>query len=262
MMNPIRVEAVFIPKEINSARRPVCVLVDAIRASSTIVTLFEKGFKQILLTSDEVKSTLLDKRIIAENFCICAEKVEGTKADSADVSPSLADLRCFPDGEGRKVLFRTTNGTEGIRNISARGIGDIFVGSMLNRDALARAVVRRAVQTKAGICFAAAGRENGNIYCIDDVYCCASLIIAVLEYAKENGYDVELFDSAKIALNMAGYYKTVEEAFSQSATGEVMRRSGSEEDIYLCAQGNISSIVPKVTGIDEFGHVVVDVYDE
>ncbi|HJA71703.1 MAG TPA: 2-phosphosulfolactate phosphatase [Candidatus Lachnoclostridium stercoravium] len=257
-MKSLLIETAFIPGEACLEGQSICVVIDAIRASGTIVTLFQQRCGQILLTEDESRSIEEDDRIRLENYCICAEREEGDRAALAEVSPSLADIHKMGDLKGRNILFRTTNGTRGIRALYGRGVENILVGSLLNADAVMETAVSMAVSKELGICLVSAGRHNGRISCIDDSYSCGRLAETGVKYAKKQGIPVELADSSKIALRLASTFTDGKEAFSMSATGQIMRNVNSEIDILLCAEENISNMVPLVTGVDRNGHVIIN----
>lgn len=257
-MKPLLFETAFIPGEACLEGQSVCVVIDAIRASATIVTFFQQGCGRILLTEDEGQSIKDNPHIQAENYCICAEREEGDKAALAEVSPSLADIHEMGFLNGRNILFRTTNGTRGIRALYNRGIQNILVGSLLNAEAVMAKAVSMAVDKDMGICLVSAGRHNGRIPCIDDTYSCGRLIERGMRYAESRNIPVELADSSKIALKLTAAYDNPEDAFSKSATGQIMRNVHSEIDIELCAKENISEMAPVVTGIDDNGHVIIE----
>lgn len=254
----MKLEAVFIPSELRRDSAPVCVLVDAIRASSTIITFFAQGSGCIFLTRDEESSITTDCRITQEDYCICAECVEGDKAELAHVSPSLAEIQRLGYLNDKKVLFRTTNGSLGVHILHQQGIQEIYIGSMLNRDAVMQAAIQRAQELSTGVCIVCAGRGNGTIYCIDDAYCSGKLVESGIAFAKKEGIVLDLQDSAKIALGLLQAYPSTQEAFAQSATGQIMRNIQTEIDITLCARDNIFDVVPNVTGCDSYGHIMIE----
>lgn len=259
-MKALKIETVFIPKEIKKDSTSVCVVVDAIRASCTIVSFLEKGYKNILLTANERRSMEINPDIKGDKYYICAEAVEGTKAPLAHFSPSLTEINNLSCDNNRNILFRTTNGTVCVHTLIDIGIDEIFIGSMLNLDAVAKAALDRAVEKETGVCVVCAGRENGGIYCIDDTYCSAKILEKVIQFANEKNIPVDVQDSTKIAISMANSYKDAYDAFSKSATGQIMRNANTEEDIKLCSLDNISNIVPKVTGIDRYDHIIINKY--
>lgn len=253
----VKIETFFIPEEIDGTHS-ICILIDAIRASCTISTLFEKHVSQVILTEDEHKSMNTSFSEDRDELFICAEKVEGSKSDLAHASPSLAELESINIPENKRVLFKTTNGTQGILKLRKKGIETILIGSMLNKEAVITQALLLASEKQVPLNIVCAGRGNGSIYCIDDTYCSAKLIEYALVASKELGIEIELQDSAKIALGMLNDYVDTEDAFSKSATGNVMRLVGSERDIALCARDSISTIVPRVGGCDDSGHITIE----
>lgn len=253
----VKIETFFIPEEIDGTHS-ICILIDAIRASCTISTLFEKHVSQVILTEDEHKSLHTSFSEDRDELFICAEKVEGSKSDLAHASPSLAELESINIPENKRVLFKTTNGTQGILKLRKKGVETILIGSMLNKEAVIKQALTLASEKQVPLNIVCAGRGNGRIYCIDDTYCSAKLIEYALVASKELGIEIELQDSAKIALGILNDYVDTEDAFSKSATGNVMRLVGSERDIVLCARDSISTIVPRVGDCDDADHITIE----
>lgn len=257
-MTTIKIDAAFIPKEVCVAHDPICILIDAVRASCTIATFFKKGAREIVLIEDEKTYVDLHHAEMVDD-CICAENLDGSRAALAEVSPSLEEINQFTGYEGRRVLFRTTNGTIGVRKVKSLGVKEIFIGSMLNCDAVAKAAVDLARKTGMNICTVCAGREHGDIYCIDDTYCAGVIIQSIEDYAHSIGCQIDVQDSAKIARSVVRQYANGEEAYKSSASGEIMRRINKGQDLVLCAQKNITDVVPHVARIDEDGNVVLTI---
>lgn len=256
-MDSIKIEAAFIPKEVCRQHNPICILIDAVRASCTIAAFFHKGAEEIILVDSEEAYVGHHPEAAGPAYCICAEKPDGSRAELAEVSPSLCALRTYPSFQGRKILFRTTNGTVGVRTIRAAGLQEILIGSMLNCDAVAKAAVDLAIEKQTGICTVCAGREQGRIYCIDDTYCAAVLLRSIEAYAASRGIAAEAQDSAKIAFQLLEKYSGAQEAYAASASGAIMRKIHMEEDLVLCAEKNVTEVVPQVVKVDSEGNVVL-----
>lgn len=240
-------------------QNPVCILIDAVRASCTIATFFEKKAESVILIEDEYAYFKEHPEAAKAPYCLSAEKKDGSRAELAEVSPSLIELKMHPSYAGKRVLFRTTNGTVGVRSLSELGAEHILIGSMLNCDAVAKAAVDLAVEKNMGICTVCAGREDGHIYCIDDTYCSGVLISSMKTYAESIGLEPELQDAAKIACGMQRLYKDAEEAYRCSGTGEIMRRLSQEEDLVLCAQHNVTDVVPYLDSVHEDGSITLSI---
>lgn len=253
----LKIGAYFIPKEVCMAHNPVCILIDAVRASCTIATFFDKKAESVILIEDEYSYFKNHPEAAQNPYCLSAEKKDGSRAELAEVSPSLIELETKPSYTGKHVLFRTTNGTVGVRTLSELGAEDILIGSMLNCDAVAKTAVDLAIKKNTEVCTVCAGREDGRIYCIDDTYCSGVLISRMKAYAETIGLEPELQDAAKIACGMQKLYKNAEEAYRCSGTGEIMRRLRQEEDLVLCARYNVMNVVPYMDKVNEDGSIAL-----
>ena len=255
----MRIDIAFTPGEVKSEHKAVCIIVDAIRASSTIVSLFEKQFSKVILVEDETKAVADNPEFSSPSYCICSEKVEGTRAAIAEISPSLYELAPIENGKGRTVIMKTTNGTRAVLALSRKGIDEILIGSMLNSDAVAKASVQLAQARDSDICIVCAGREMGAIPCIDDSFCAGILAEKIVEHGTSLGIVFHQQDSVKIAQRIV---KTFNHdsflAFSQSASGAIMRLAGAEEDIRLCSLDRGLQLVPKVRQVDGQGQVHIE----
>lgn len=257
---PIKIDAAFIPKEVCTAHDPVCILIDAVRASCTIATFFDMGAREMTLVESEERYVETHKDSMLENDCICAENLDGSCAPLAEVSPSIEDIRKAADYQGRRVFFRTTNGTIGVRKLGEMKVREILIGSMINCDAVAKAAVDLAMEKGMNICTVCAGREHGDIYCIDDTYCAGILIQRMEAYANSIGCPIAIQDSGKIALALVSSFGEDDEAaYCASASGDIMRNIHKEIDLHLCSRRNVTQVVPRVTGIDDAGNVTLTI---
>ncbi|MFD2616183.1 2-phosphosulfolactate phosphatase [Terrilactibacillus laevilacticus] len=242
-MNPLIFEVAFIPKEVRTDPPPMCVVIDVIRASTSMVTMLEKGCSEIILTSDE-KETYEKFRVQGiEDILICSENDDGTAAEFADFSPSISSIR-QASVKGKKVIFRTTNGTRAAQTLWKQGVNGIFIGCMHNAKAVMNEVVQQAAESQKNITIVCSGRERGEIPTTDDVYTAGIL----MKYARMAADRLELTyvlkDSAKIAEHVNLVYEDTVAAFSDSGSGETMRRIQSTLDIALCSKENVSNLIP------------------
>lgn len=254
----MKFDVAFIPSDSKLNTSPICVLIDVLRASSTIVTLLDKGCSRVLLTDSEEKLVDIKKMEGNKRVLICSEDLLGKKLDVADFSPSLIEVEKLGDLSNAVVVMKTTNGTTGIHELMKNGIDNIFIGCMLNSEEVMKKAVSRAIDLNRNINIVCAGREKGKSYTIDDVYCAAKLLqygkTAVLNFNIE----AEMQDSAKIAENTLSFYMDTAAAFEASASGSVMRRVNCHQDILLCGRDNVTKTVPKVTGCDKEGLLIIE----
>ena len=247
----------LIPDDVKDGEHSVCILIDVLRASTTMTTLMNKGCREILLT-DNIEEALKSEEIVkADDIVSCSEGVEGNCRSGADFSPSLIGIERMPDFCEKRILMQTTNGTTAIHKLYRRGGGRILIGCMRN----ARTVMEKAVEIAEELSFnvnvVCAGRESSTIYTIDDLYCAARLIEYGVLAAGERSIPWVLNDSAKIALHSLKAYGSTEEAFAASASGNVMRSIHCDEDIRLCAQDSIMETVPYINREVSSNYIVV-----
>jgi 2-phosphosulfolactate phosphatase len=213
----VRVHAAFTPGEAVSA--PVGVVVDVLRATSTIAQALASGWPRVLCAPgvDEaraVRDQLGEGLLGGERN---ARRIEGF-----DVG---ASPREFLEGGDVPLIFSTTNGTRAILTAAA-SCDRVVLGSLLNLDAVA-AEARESGEDVVIVC---AGFQGA--FAFDDAYC-AGRIVQLL--------DGERSDAAKAAELVARAYADAYEGLTARTYGP----PGLEEDIRFCARVNALDVVPR-----------------
>ena len=235
-------EVCFLPREATRQPPPVAVLIDVIRASTTIVTLLDRGAREVVLVGQRDRARLGE--LSAElGALVCAEDVSGQKAAEADLPPSPAALESL-DLAGRRVILATTNGTLAAELVRECGVEHVLIGSMRNGAAVMRSAVDLARRLDRSISLVCAGREQCLIPALDDAYCAAALLRRGEELVRAGGATPILRESAKIARNAASVFAGAREAFDQSTSAAVIRRVGAPADVGYCAEENVCELVP------------------
>lgn len=213
----MRVDVAFTPSEAASA--PVGVVVDVLRATSTIAQALASGWPRVLCAPgiDEahaVREQLGEGLLGGERN---AQRIEGF-----DVG---ASPREFLDGGEAPLIFSTTNGTRAILT-AASTCGEVFLGSLLNLDAVAAAARERGEDVSI-VC---AGFQGA--FALDDAYC-AGRIVQLLGGERS--------DAAKAAELIAGAFSDAYEGLTARTYGP----PGLEDDIRFCARENALGVVPR-----------------
>lgn len=250
----------LIPDDVKKGGDAVCILIDVLRASSTMTTMMEKGCKEILLT-DQIEDAFKSDEVKGyDDLLSCAENVAGNCREGCDFSPSLIGIEQMENLKEKRILMQTTNGTTAIHKLYRQGVEHIFVGCMRNAKYVMEKAVELANRLSLNINVVCAGRADSTIYTIDDLYCAAKLTEYGEKAAKAQGIAYQLNDSAKIALHAISAYDTTEEAFEASASGNIMRKIDCRKDIYLCAMDSIMKTVPYVERNAPSNYIVVKRY--
>jgi 2-phosphosulfolactate phosphatase len=216
----VRVHVAFTPAEEASA--PVGIVVDVLRATSTIAQALASGHERILCCKEIDEARKLRARI--PDSVVGGER-DAVRIEGFDVG---ASPREFVELRAATLILSTTNGTSAILEAAER-CDTVLLGSLLNLDALARAVRERG-EDVAILC---AGFKGA--FALDDAYCAGRIV-------QELGG--QRSDAAIAAVLVA-------RAFPDALAGLTARTYGPpglEEDIRFCARESVLDVVPRYFG--------------
>lgn len=212
--------------------RQLCIVVDVIRASTSLVTLVERGASRVFIAGDIDSARAAAPRAGA----VLVGEQDGLAPPGFTYGNSPVELsRASVDG--RPVVFVTTNGTEAIR--AATDAATVLVGALRNGAAVCREAWQEATAHGDDITIVCAGRERA--FAIDDAYCAGYLIHRILESGSG-----DLTDAAMAAVALFRSEPDAHAVFTKSAAGRNVIRLGLTDDITYCAQRDASSAVPRL----------------
>ena len=216
----MRVEVAFTPQQ--AAPAGLGVVVDVLRATSTIAQALAAGYERVLCCAELDEARALREEIPGS---LVGGERNAVRIDGFDVG---ASPREFLEPRARTLILSTTNGTRAILE-TARVSQDVVLGSLLNLGAVARAARGRDVGI---VC---AGFKG--MYALDDAYCAGRIVQRV-------GAD-ERNDAAVASDVIARAFPTALEALSARTYGP----PGLEEDIAFCAREDVLDVVPRLVGM-------------
>jgi 2-phosphosulfolactate phosphatase len=218
----VRVDVAFTPED--AVGGPVGIVVDVLRATSTIVQALASGYRRVLCCAE-----------VDEAFALRDEVGEGVLAgERFTASIPGFDLGNSPhdvlEPRGETLILTTTNGTRAIV-AAARRCETVYVGSLLNLNALT-GVVNAGGRDVTVVCAGVDGRRAE-----DDVYC-AGRIVELLTGDRT--------EKADEAVTIARSFKSARDALSASGNP---RQAGLDDDIAWCARESVCVVVPAVTAM-------------
>jgi 2-phosphosulfolactate phosphatase len=221
----VRVHVAFTPAETTPV--PTAIVVDALRATSTIVQALDAGYERVYCCAE-----------VDEARALAAELPDAVTAGerNARLIPGFDfgnSPREFVEPRAATLVLTTTNGTRAIV-AAANECDAVLVGSLLNLDALAAAAARRGVDVEI-VCAGMGGR-----FTIEDAYC-AGRIAALL-----GGQPTE---AAEAAIRLARSFGSAEEAFGLGRSAANLRENGVGEDIAWCAREDVADAVPRLASM-------------
>ena len=214
----MRCHVAFTPAE--AAAAPLGIVVDVMRATSTIAQALSSGYERVLCCA-EIEDALALKAELGDAAITAGERdAQRIEAFDAGASP-----REFVEPRAETLVLSTTNGTRSIV-AAAASCDEVVLGALLNLEAVA---ARARGSDTIVLC---AGYKG--VFAIDDAYC-AGRIVQLLE-AKRT-------DSAVASAVVAERFPNAIDGINARTYGP----PGLEEDIAWCAQVGVLDVVPRFT---------------
>jgi 2-phosphosulfolactate phosphatase len=215
----MRIHVAFTPAE--PAPAPIGVVVDVLRATSTIAQALASGYRRVLCCA-EIEDALALRAEIPDSLVGGERKAVQVEGFDVGASP-----REFLEPRAETLILSTTNGTRAILETAQR-CQEVVLGSLLNLAVVARASADRdAVIVCAGF---------QGAFALDDAYC-AGRIVQLLESERT--------DAAIGAELIARAFPSALDALNARTYGP----PGLEEDIAFCARENVLDVVPRLAGM-------------
>jgi len=213
------------------------VVIDAIRATTTIVAALAAGCRECLVFCTDAEVRAEARRRPAGSVATAGERL-GLRIDGLDFNNSPSVMTPGNVG-GRTLLLTTTNGTQAVHD--GMKAGAALIAAMPNR----RAVARRVAALGRRVVFLPAGTV-GTVSC-EDTLVAGAVIEALLEGPGVKGFHLE--DSARVALAAWGGAKDrLGEVFRQTWGGACIVNLGLDADLAVCVQVDTTDVVPVVRG--------------
>jgi 2-phosphosulfolactate phosphatase len=208
------------------AGNSVCIVVDVLRASSTIVTLLERGCERVVAAADVAEARRLHARL--PDHLLCGE-AGGLPPAGFDYGNSPAEFSRLDLG-GRSAILATTNGTRALAEV-AHDAKAVLVGCLLNRTAVANAALRLADEPGADITIVCAGDEGSpgeDLAGAHAIVAAACMLRPILDVPYE----------------AIGGSTDFTHAVRRSRHADTLQSIGLGEDVEYCVRLDVSDVVP------------------
>src|ERR1700681_1888626 len=212
------------------ATQATVVIIDVLRATSTIATALYNGARYIVPVDSVAKCIELGRQI----NCITAGERDGKIAEGLAYGNSPFEYDREFIG-GKILVLTTTNGTRLLHMALEKGAREIVTGSFANLDA----VTEYLIQQKNNVILAcAAWKDRINI---EDTLFAGAVI------EKVRGHFTVECDASHIAANL--YNKAAGDLFgfmkeNNASHFNRLMNYGLEKDIRYCLQSNLANVLP------------------
>lgn len=215
---------------------PDCaVVIDVLRATSTIATALAAGAEAVQAFSD-IQELMVKSEAWSPEKRLRAGERGGAMVPGCDLGNSPLD--CTPRlVDGKRLFISTTNGTRSLERVAQAPV--VITAAHVNRQSVVDYLQEKQPET---VWFVGSGWEGS--YSLEDTACAGAIAQLLCQDANvEIGNDEVI---AAIALYSQWQDKLVE-MFRQSSHGQRLLRLNCDEDLKYCATNDMLNILPMQT---------------
>ena len=207
------------------------VIIDILRASSSITTAISNGARKVIAVEDMSDAVKIAQTMDQSDYLLCGEK-NGTKIEGYDLGNSPLDYT--PEAiKGKTLIFNTTNGTKAIKKAALAN--RIYIGSFLNQQSVLNALKEHDDEVVL-ICSGWRGRLS-----LEDSLFAGSLIYHLCDGKLPDNTK----DGVKVAFGLFEKFgDALEETISKSDHATRLKGLVPEDDVPFCCKVDEFDVLP------------------
>lgn len=228
------IEVVFTPAllPLYDVRGKIVVIIDILRATSTMCVAFQTGVKRILPSSSPEECKIFKDF----DFIISAER-NAVKVEGFDLGNSPFEYQ-NPLLIGKSIAFTTTNGTKAIKLSQKMEASEIVIGSFLNIETLCNWLLK---QDKSIILLCSGWKDKYNIE--DTLF--AGAVVSNIKHGYEIDCDAAISAESLYVNNQNDLLGIVRKS---SHAKRFKLLNSQTDDVEFCLQKNICPVLPRMMG--------------
>lgn len=234
----MQVELHFTPHQIDelALRDKTVVVIDILRASTTIACALHNGAKEIIPVTTIERAVKISGNLFGDHVLRGGERngkmIEGFNLGNSPFDYSDDKIR------GKAIIFSSTNGSHAIEK--ARFARNVAIGGFVNMSLVVQ-FIRELNQDFIILC---AG--NNGMFSLEDSVCAGMLVHRLTE---AEGVELSLSDAA-IAATMLfkGYSRNLLKMVKNSEHGKYLTSIGFSDDLPVCAGVDTIPVLPQLLG--------------
>ncbi|MCC0177223.1 2-phosphosulfolactate phosphatase family protein [Waterburya agarophytonicola K14] len=225
------------PEDTPSDLLPDCaVVIDVLRATTTIATALDAGAEAVQAFSDmeklksQASSWQTDKRLLA------GER-GGLKVEGFDLGNS--PLTCTPEVvKGKRLFLTTTNGTRALQRVEKSPC--VITAAQINR----QAAVNYLLETQPETVWMVGSGWQGD-YSVEDTACAGAIAQSIFQQSDIS--PINLFGNDEVIGAIALYEQWKDNllnVFRQCSHGQRLLKLKGDADLQYCSQTDILNVLP------------------
>jgi len=227
-------ETLFIPEEIKNIEfaGKLVVVIDVLRASSTIVTALANGCQGFIPILSPKQAKEEAQQFEKERVLLGGER-EGKKIEGFDLGNSPREYK-REVVKDKTVIFSTTNGVKTLEMV--KDARRIIIGSFLNL----QAVCNYCTNYQGDILIICAGKEGK--YSLEDTACAGTLVDSLKNILSDTHQQSDANLTALLVYEK--FNNNTLAILRKSQHGRYLENIGLGEDLKFCSQVDFFHIVP------------------
>ena len=230
----MRLDVAFLPEEAGDVTDAVCIVVDVLRATTVLATLFERGCPVAYVADEHGKAERFARD---RGFVLCGES-HGLKAPGFDYGNSPTEFAAL-DFSGRPAVLSTTNGTRAASMVS--GARRVYLGAAVNLTAVAQRAWREAMDTGSDLVVVCSGTNRR--FTLEDTVV-AGMFVEALTACAGAWEMPSVADSAIAARRLWEQDGSLLRSWMEGAHAQKLSEMGFSDDVTFCASRDLLRTVP------------------
>ncbi len=256
----MQIDVAFLPQLVagSAADRGVCIVIDILRATTTLTSLLELGATGVLVapSADAARAAR-----VRDPGAILLGEVSGLRPADFDLGNSPRELVAGVVA-GRRAICATSNGTAAIRAVASAPA--TFLGCLRNATAVAARAVALVREGALPVTIVCSGGAGGRAFALDDTLVAGHLVLLLVAEAERAGVPAALSEAAlaastlrraEVGPNLHPPAERWEAALRATSAGRHLAALGLGDDIPFCARPDRTGCVP-VVGMAAEGVVI------
>lgn len=211
------------------------VVIDVLRATTTIVTALSNGAKEVIPVSSVEFAMKVSGNFFGGQTLLSGErntkKIEGFNLGNSPLEYTKEAI------QGKSIVLFTTNGSKAI--VKAKFSENLVMCAFTNLGSIAK----YCVELDKDLEIVCAGKTGG--FCMEDSLCAGRLISEILNFKK----NLILTDSAKASITLNEIYgQDIAKTLTESEHGQLLIENGFRDDIQYCSRISVSEVIPHFSG--------------
>jgi len=250
-----RIDVAFLPQLVSpeAAASSICVVIDVLRATTTLTTLLACGAAVVAVAAD---ATAAREAKRADPAAVLLGEIGGLRPDDFDLGNSPREIGSDVVA-GRRAICSTSNGTAAIRAVATAPV--VMLGCLRNSATVARAALEQARALGRPILIVCSGGAGGRAFALDDTLAAGQIVAALTGEAALAGVSIELSDAAIASetlrqASLDGIQEPAqsdwEQVLRRTSAGQHLAQIGLGDDIPFCAAIDRETTVPLVRSVD------------